>query len=290
VTIALDASADDHCGPSSSPGYLALVVTLGVDLSASPKKTAACLIEWDGRVSVETPLRGLDDGDLLDLMGRADWVGIDAPFGWPSDFLDAVTTWAEGGAWPEIDRSRLRYRETDRFVRQIARLPLSVSSDRIAVTAMRCASLLSVLGQRRSGTGGRIDRAGGDGVVEVYPGAALALWSDEAADLRLDPQGYKGPGAAEKRKALVEVLLRAAPWLNLDEPTRALCLASDDVLDALISALVARAAALGLTMPPQTMGHTGRADIEGWIHLPELGSLAGLPGHENVHRLTRATE
>ena len=253
------------------------VRTLGIDLSASPKKTAACLIEWDGMVSVDTPLLGLEDADLLYLMGQADWVGIDAPFGWPMDFLDAVLSWSESGAWPDTERSHLRYRETDRFVQRVARLPLSVSSDRIAVTAMRCASLLSALGEQRAGTAGRIDRAGGDQVVEVYPGAALPLWSDEAADVRLDPQGYKGSGATKRREALVEVLLRAAPWLTLDEPTRALCVASDDALDALLSSLVARAAALRLTMKPQTMEQAGRSEVEGWIHVPELGSLGALP-------------
>jgi len=57
------------------------VRTLGIDLSASPKKTAACLIEWDGAVSVDTPLLGLEDGELLDLMGRADWLESMLPSG-----------------------------------------------------------------------------------------------------------------------------------------------------------------------------------------------------------------
>lgn len=252
--------------------------TLGVDLSASPKKTAACVVEWKAEaVKVETPVLGLEDPELLELMVGADWIGIDAPFGWPSDFLEAVMRWAETGMWPQFDRGRLRYRETDLFVQQAARLPLSVSSDRIAVTAMRCASLLTALGERRFGAGGRIDRRGHNAVVEVYPGAALPLWSDEAADLRLDPQGYKGARGTPKREALLDVLRRAAPWLGLDEPTRALCVKSDDALDALICALIARAAAVGRTVEPETPEQAERAEIEGWIHLPEVGSLTLLP-------------
>lgn len=124
-------------------------------------------------------------------MSTADWTGIDAPFGWPAEFLEAITQWATQGAWAKRDRDRLRFRETDRFVQRTARLPLSVSSDRIAVPAMRCASLLTALGERRAGAGGSIDRSGDDRVVEVYPGAALVQWSDEAADIHLDPYRYK---------------------------------------------------------------------------------------------------
>ena len=253
--------------------------TLGVDLSASPKKTAACAIEWSGGgVEVERPVLGLEDRPLLDLVQRADWVGIDAPFGWPSEFIAAITMWTEQGSWPitgRESRENLRFRATDRFVQATARLPLSVSSDRIAVTAMRCASLLSQLSELRGS--GRIDLSGRDRLVEVYPGAALPQWSDEAADLRLDPTGYKGSGAeaAAKREALVDSLTRAAPWLELDADTRADCVASDDALDALLASLIARSAALELTLPPAEELR-GYAKYEGWIHLPEKGSLARL--------------
>ncbi len=251
--------------------------TLGVDLSADPKKTAACLITWEGgQVKVERPNRDIEDGPLVDLMVAADWVGIDAPFGWPADFLQAVTRWAEEATWPQTERERLRYRDTDRFVQSTARLPLSVSSDRIAVTAMRCASLLTQLGEHRAGAGGRIDRSGDDRVVEVYPGAALAQWSDAAADLRFDPQGYKGAEQAAKREVLLDVLQRAAPWLDVDATTRAVCVESDDALDALLCSLVARTAAKELTLRPQTTDQAALAHVEGWIHLPKKGSLAQL--------------
>jgi hypothetical protein len=39
-------------------------------------------------------------------------------------------------------------------------------------------------------------------------------------------------------------------------------------LDALVCSLVARAAALGLTQPPEPGEEADRATREGWIHLP----------------------
>jgi len=41
--------------------------------------------------------------------------------------------------------------------------------------------------------------------------------------------------------------------------------------------MVARAAAKQLTMKPQTTEEAAEAPLEGWIHLPEIGSLAELP-------------
>lgn len=254
--------------------------TLGIDLSASDAKTASCVITWDdGEAVVSAPILGRSDAQLLDAMDKADCTAIDAPFGWPQAFLAAVATYGETGAWPQVptdakgapDRTALRLRETDRYVAARARMPLSVSSDRIAVTAMRCAGLLTSYAEARGS--GAIDRSGDDGVVEVYPAAALVCWSDNARDIALDPQGYKGKGGAAKRAVLLDALCAAAPWLSLDAPTRALCEDNDDALDALLSALVARAAALGLTMRAETMEQTAAAHIEGWIHLPKPGSL-----------------
>jgi Protein of unknown function (DUF429) len=255
--------------------------TLGVDLSADPRKTAVCLVEWeDGTARVHRPVLGLDDDSLLSRLlgehehGRPDWTGIDAPFGWPQLFVAAVSGWEEGRSWPPTPRPELRYRVTDILVTQQSRRPLSVSSDRIAVTAMRCAGLLTSLADRRR-LGRALDRAGGDRVVEVYPGAALPLWSDEVGELHLDPQGYKAADDA-KRRALVATLLQAAPWLRLDSDTRELCERNDDALDALLAALITRAAAIGETLRPETAAERAAAAAEGWIHLPRRDSLAGL--------------
>src|SRR3954468_5028462 len=131
------------------------------------------------------------------------------------------------------------------------RRPLSVSTDKIAVIAMRCAHLLS----RWAADGERIDRTGTGNFVEVYPAGALARWG-----LRV---GLKKPPLPEMVAGIAQTL----PNLVFD---RELCETNDD---ALVAALVGRAAVLGLTDgPPDSLRE--QAAEEGWIHLPPLGSLA----------------
>ena len=162
--------------------------SFGIDLAAEPPNTAACEITWTahgahGRLYADR----LDDGRLLTLIETADKVGIDCPFGWPLPFINAVAIHANAAAWPgrgqlgSSHRQSLRYRLTDQIShQQVGIWPLSVSTDRIGVTAMRCAALLDAL----AAAGHPVDRAGGGRVVEVYPAAALKHWG-------LPHQGYK---------------------------------------------------------------------------------------------------
>lgn len=223
--------------------------TLGVDLSAQPRHTAACVVDWvEGSIALH---ERVDDDALVELAGDADVVGIDAPFGYPTAFVDAVAAFARGGEWPDGDIRELRFRATDRFVHeQTGRWPLSVSSDLIALPAWRCLRLRSRLNGRR--------------VVEVYPGAALSMW-------RLERRGYKQSGDA--RAVLVRELERRA-GLPLDA-IRPRCVDSDDPVDAFVAALVARAAAHGMTIPPPPE-LAARAAREGWIELPLADSLERL--------------
>jgi predicted nuclease with RNAse H fold len=243
------------------------VLTVGIDLAAQDKDTAACQIEWSqGAASVSVPDVGLSDDALVDRVTSGDRVGIDAPFGWPDEFVAAVLGYANTGRFPLTERKRLRYRETDRYVEQHARLPLSVSSDRIAVTAMRCASLLTRLAEE----GMEVDRSGGGKLVEVYPAAALARWD-------IDPRGYKtGDKARAARGRVLDRLEDFADgWLKLSPPVREACVESDDALDAFVAALVAHAAELGMT-EPAPRGLEAQAQREGWIHLPRTASLSVL--------------
>jgi hypothetical protein len=66
-----------------------------------------------------------------------------------------------------------------------------------------------------------------------------------------------------------------APWLAWDPGARQACVESDDCPDAVLCAVVARAAALGQTEPPPVEA-LELARVEGWIHLPRSGSLARL--------------
>lgn len=65
--------------------------------------------------------------------------------------------------------------------------------------------------------------------------------------------------------------------LELSPVTLKRCTATDHALDALVSALVARAQALGLTHPVPD-GADGQVAREGWIHLPVARSLGRMAG------------
>jgi predicted nuclease with RNAse H fold len=243
--------------------------TLGVDLASQAKKTVAAVIRWGAdRATVELHPRA-DDAMILTLARAAEVSGVDAPFGWPRPFVDFL---AEDGAararrrWDNAYRDALTYRRTDAFIRSVTgSLPLSVSADRIAYVAMRCGLLLAQLGVT--------DRSGDGRVFEVYPGAALGQWGLRKGDEGSYKQGAKGEGA---RRTILERLLQACPWLELSAEQRSACVASDDVLDALIAALNARAAQLGRTLAPATDEDRELARVEGWIALPRAGTLAGL--------------
>jgi hypothetical protein len=253
--------------------------TTGIDLASQDAKTAVCTISWSARAaSVAPPLSGSDgitEETLVEAVGQGSWVGIDSPFGWPAGFVRAVSEYAEREPWPDIDPDGLRYRLTDRLVRdKVKRSPLSVSSDRIAVTAWRCARLLTLARAGKKAA----DRTGRDRVVEVYPGAALTRWG-------LDRRGYKASGNNErklgqrsKREALVSELEQTAGWLQWRDDARDRCVESDDFFDAFVCALIARAAAVGLTVWPKKKKEWKAARAEGWIHLPSEGSLPELVG------------
>lgn len=270
--------------------------TLGIDLAAQPKKTGVCVTEWpvddaSDDIRITPPTIGFTDGELLGLMDEADVVAIDAPFGWPEFISEHLGPYARDGVWPlrpdahDVDEwtGRLLYRETDRAVRRLllSRTPpvkitaLSVSSDRIAVCAWRCAALLNQYIPRCS-----FDRTGEHSrVYEAYPAAALASWG-------LPFKGYKpGSGgstktqnAEDKRKQIVTALENQAPWLDYDRHAglRDALVQSDDALDAFISTLVARAAATGDTVLPAPGDERRLAPSEGWIHVPTPGSLSRL--------------
>jgi hypothetical protein len=142
------------------------MLTVGVDLASQPKRTAACRVRWTaGAVEVFPPEFGIDDGRLLALAAEADRLGIDVPLGWPDAFVTAVSAHHEGRACPGGDQRSLCFRETDRVVhRETLRPALSVSSDRIALPAMRAAAVLSAL----AASGTPVNRAGLGRIVEVY--------------------------------------------------------------------------------------------------------------------------
>ena len=139
----------------------------------------------------------------------------------------------------------------------IGRSPLSVSTDLIGTVALRCIGLLEAMG------GPELDRSGGDGVAETYPGGALTCWG-------IDHRGYKRSGdEGAARRSEIAAALTEGLGAGVTVP-----IGTDDHLDAFICALLARAVALGVTTPiPHDARDTARR--EGWIHLP-TGPLADL--------------
>lgn len=250
-----------------------VVRTLGIDLSADARSTAACRLQWKrGAVTVEQvwPSQtggavGPDELAGLILGGEITKTGIDSPFGWPTPFIEEIVHWSQGRQWRAgDDRERLRYRETDLEVRGRPRLPLSVSTERLGATAMACARLLSELdGVDRSGLSGP--------VAEVYPAAALHRWG-------IKPTGYKQE-TKESRTARATVLeglkQQLGDALSVPSEIEQRMLVEHDLLDAFVCALVAKAVEAGKTSTPAPEQEK-LARIEGWIHVPTTDSPAEL--------------
>jgi predicted nuclease with RNAse H fold len=256
------------------------VLTCGVDLSSQASNTSACVIDWsDGRAMVTEITLGVTDGMISRLLQDVEKLGIDVPLGWPMSFARAVARHSEDGSWPadytHADTSMYRFRRTDLWVWKTfgTSPPLSVSTDRIALPAMRAAALLSRLPERP-----RLDGSGV--VVEVYPAATLRRWG-------FPWRGYKRHENSTSRRELVELVReKTASWLTIGRPGIDLCRSSDDALDALIAALAARAAAVGLAEPVPPDLRTA-AIREGWISIPQPGSLdqLSLPTAESRTRI-----
>lgn len=249
------------------------MLTLGVDLAAEPAGTALAAVEWSAAgATVKALSCGVTDEDIVESAMGAAKIGIDCALGWPQEFVDflvqhssAMLTDVDGSMqW----RRTLAYRETDRHAREITgRWPLSVATDRLGVTALRAAGLVSRLGR----AGVDVDRSGSGGIVEVYPGASLRLWGFNTA-------GYKT--SRDARESLVTSLLQLAPWIELGE-WRDLMADSSDAFDAVIAAFAARSSALGHSTQPDAFLRT-KAQIEGWIALPTQPLAALIGGSSNA--------
>ena len=96
-------------------------------------------------------------------------------------------------------------------------------------------------------------------IRDRYPAGALAAWGWPS-------RGYKGAPGRELRVDLVARLVAALPTLSFSTEVREAMVGSDDRLDALICALVARAVATGRGTPPPA-ADLPAARREGWIHV-----------------------
>ena len=244
------------------------MISAGIDLAAEPKGTALALIEFSNNKAKLSYLeQGLDDQALITQTQNADKVGIDCAFGWPIQFARFINNHQDLANTELINggmdfRRVLSFRETDREIKKLTgRWPLSVSTDRLGLTAMRCAGLLS----KYQAKGTEIDRAGSKLLVEVYPGATLRNW-------KFDTTGYRVN--KEPRAELLRKLEAQATWLDVSS-FRTQMVESADCFDAVVAALAARAVYQGNYSKP-TSEQLKSARVEGWICLPadELINLA----------------
>jgi hypothetical protein len=263
--------------------------TLGIDLASQPKRTAVAVIAWDQARPrlIELALHRDRHGDIFhdkylittatNLRRPADCpeiakVAIDAPLGWPRDFVSALAAYTEGLIPPvpmDFDKSSLYRRTTDALIAERTEAnPLPVSVDKIGYCAIRAAVLVGEIARLTSPEAAARD---GSGIVcEVYPAPAIRRW--------LDVRGYKGAAGTAIRAEMVDRIVGAT---RMCDPFRLLERArespDDDLLDALICALLGRACELGQTdpVPPE---HHQIALEEGWIHLP-AHALEALGSH-----------
>lgn len=280
-------------------------LTVGVDLAKDRATTAVCTIRWEfGGATVGVPVVGADNDAVLAATTAPGVVAValDAPFGWPTAMVAAVSSWRPGGRWAAPADAAFRLRRTDMVTAARAKavvaerrdvgevglqpaVPLSVAADKIAMAAWRCCALLDALAQRDAALvtdalGVAFPPDGRRRVVEAYPAAALAMWG-------IPRGGYKDTTAAAVtvRGTIVARIERAGTegWLRWTPGARERCMATDHALDAFACALVARAAMLGLVEPaPRADASVARA--EGWIALPERDSLRGLSFQNSTAR------
>ena len=234
-----------------------MTLTAGIDMAAQAPRTGAVIIDWTADPPMIThAATHATDQQLVDLCrqvaDRKGLVGIDCPLGWPRAFVAFVSAHAAKQPLPaaELTTETLRLRATDVEVWHgpFGRVPLSVSTNLLGITALRTARLLAQLRD----DGHQVDRSGVEGLVcEVYPVASRAAW-----------------GLSLAHRDAQEILDQL--HLNAEPAHAALLSANEHVFDALIAALSARAVACHATDgPPAALEELARE--EGWIHVPRVG-------------------
>lgn len=244
---------------------------VGVDLAAQPARTSLCVLNWKATPHVEAVHGPANDECIIRIAETATAIGLDSPFGWPTAFVSFVQ---EGLTSPHRaplandEADRLKYRATDRWLREQNFVacggrpvrPLSVATDKLGAVALRCVRLVQCLEASRG------DRST---IYEVYPAATLARWMTLSGSYK-----KRDPTSKTIRRRIIARLVEQG--LDLGDCRQTL-VASDDDLDALVSALTAALAFAGRTeLPPPS--HAIPARSEGWIHIPsgpisELSSL-----------------
>lgn len=239
----------------------------GVDLAAQPKRTSLCILDWGAAPRVEAVLRPATDEHIIREADKTvSAIGIDCPFGWPDAFVSFIQPGRSSTSCRPLAKHEadfLKYRATDRWLREqsfpVNRKPvrpLSVAADKLGAVALRCVRLVECLVAER-----------GDGrtIYEVYPAASLARWMPLRGSYK-----QATPASKALRRWIVDQLVEQGLDVGAFGET---LVASDDDLDALVSALTAALAFSGGTDPPPP--HLVQlSKSEGWIHVPSRTGLA----------------
>lgn len=116
-------------------------LTLGIALSVADGNTAACAIRWEAGSGVITKLNSTWSNDAPSGAHRRGRLDRDRHAVLVAgSFREALAEHGVHGGWPADYRSlNYQLRSTDLFVKNIACRPLSVSTNLLGVTAMRCA-------------------------------------------------------------------------------------------------------------------------------------------------------
>lgn len=241
---------------------------VGIDSATQPERTGLARACWeDGRLTVEATARPRAREDQLTCL--RDWLAteeptllaVDAPLGWPSGLADGLAGHRAGQPLGQPANALFR-RATDRAIQQrLGKRPMDVGADRIARTAHAALELLGTVAEAAEVT---IQPAwdpaawSSPGVVEVYPAATLTA-------LGLHASGYKGD-QTERREALLAEL---APRLTIGEADWRAAIASDHVMDALITLIAGGDFLAGLCPAPDDKAQARR---EGWIWVRDPAS------------------
>lgn len=236
---------------------------LGIDLAANPEQTGmAVLRDIDGVLMVTSTAVGVSDTHIVDAVHQADGTGVDVPIGWPIRFVELLEDHAAhrlpAPESTDVDwRRSVALRATDIAVhRRTGIAPMSVAANLIAYPAFRWAGIEATLRNEGIDT----SRDGSGAVAEVYPAAALYRWG-------LPHRGYKGAQQTAVRHHMVEAIATVFPefdWQGFE----ASAIADDNVLDAVLAALVAYQIAQG-NCEGSDEDERKVACVEGWIWLPK---------------------
>lgn len=235
----------------------------GIDLAAEPRRTGlATLREHNGTLAVESATVAVSDDSVVQTIQTAHRTGVDVPLGWPQPFVELVQQHAAAtlsapqgtdNAW----RRTLAMRTTDvETYRRTGLTPLSVSANLLAYPAFRWAGLEARLRDLNI----NVSRDGSGAVAEVYPAAALYRWG-------LPHLRYKGPKNLAMRQHIVAALPTVFPTFAWNDFAQ-LAIADDNVLDAVLAALVAQQIWHGNCEEPGPQ-HRKAARVEGWIWVPK---------------------